>query len=282
MKHNKTNIPDFIVIGAMRAGTTTLQGLLSNIDQISLARMKETDFFIKEKNFSRGLSWYTAQFDKSKKIWGEISPSYTKRDVFKGVPERVFKANPKTKLIYILRDPIDRAISQYQFSYLFGQKMPTPENFFSSHEGQHIIDTSRYAYQIKPWIETFGRNSILFIDFKFLCDAPQDQINQITKFLGLDDTKSFKFNDRENTSENLGATPLWYLELRNTKIVTTLRALLPRKVAKMIKSFVSKKNPTRKAPELPETVIQEMKKVLKNDAKELRKISGMTFSHWKV
>ena len=66
---------DFVIVGAMRAGTTTLHALLAEHPQITMSRDKETDFFIAEKNYSRGLCWYEAQFDPTRPIRGEASPA---------------------------------------------------------------------------------------------------------------------------------------------------------------------------------------------------------------
>ena len=88
-------VPDFVVIGSMRAGTTMTHELLSGIKGLCLARMKETDFFIPSRNFKRGEKWYMRQFDEPHALCGEVSPNYTKRDVFPGVAESLHKANPE-------------------------------------------------------------------------------------------------------------------------------------------------------------------------------------------
>ena len=100
--------PDFIIIGAMRAGTTALADLLSRHPEIGMSRLKETDYFIAEKNFSRGPVWYQSLFPMDRPIRGEASPNYAKSDVFAGVPQRIHAARPDVRLIYIVRDPVER------------------------------------------------------------------------------------------------------------------------------------------------------------------------------
>ena len=266
-------IPRFLVIGAMRAGTTSLQEMLGALDGVCLARMKETDYFIAERNYKRGKAWYRNQFDKPGAICGEISPNYTKRDVFKGVPERVYEANPDVKLIYIARDPVERAVSQYNFSYLYGKKMPAFDELMESHEGRHIINTSRYAWQLEPWVNVFGREAILIIDFKDLCNSPEKVLQEIGRFIGLGTDVTLSKNTAENSSENLGSMPLWYFRLRDTRFGTTMRTLMPRGFGKKIKQMVSGKGKERRPPPFPEGLKDRIRQVLGEDIIKFQEIN---------
>ena len=159
---------DFIVIGAMRAGTTMLHDLLSGHPQISMARMKETDFFVAEKNLPRGTGWYGAQFDPARPIRGEISPNYAKAMDFPGVPERIFEHCPGVRLVYVLRDPVARAVSQYAHSWNMGELSDTPEQMARSPEYPRILDASRYARQIDNYLRLFDPGQLLVVDFDAL------------------------------------------------------------------------------------------------------------------
>ena len=70
-------LPDFIIIGAMKCGTTSLHHYLSLHPDISVSRRKELDFFVAEENWARGLAWYESQFPDKGKVRGEASPKYT-------------------------------------------------------------------------------------------------------------------------------------------------------------------------------------------------------------
>ena len=91
--------PDFIVIGSMKSGTTSLYRWLSAHPDIGMSRDKETDYFVAEKSFGRGPEWYAAQFAPGSKIYGEASPNYSKVDDFRGVPARIRAALPDVRLI---------------------------------------------------------------------------------------------------------------------------------------------------------------------------------------
>jgi hypothetical protein len=216
--------PDFAVIGSMRAGTTMIHEVLSSIKGLCLSRMKETDYFIASKNLSRGEKWYSRQFDDPHALCGEVSPNYTKRHAFPGVAERLHRANPKARLIYIVRDPVDRAISQYHHSFLMGHSLPEPEKLLSSHEGRHILATSRYAWQLDPWIATFGREALLIADFEELIGDPEPAAGRMARFIGLETVEWRNRRVDTNSSAQLGGIPDWWLRLRQTRFGSTLRA----------------------------------------------------------
>jgi hypothetical protein len=85
-------LPSFLIIGAMKAGTTSLYHYLKSHPQIHMSRIKELDFFVTELNWGRGLDWYSQQFSgigTNVLAAGEASTNYTKYPRYKGVPERI-------------------------------------------------------------------------------------------------------------------------------------------------------------------------------------------------
>jgi hypothetical protein len=95
--------PTFLVIGAMKAGTTSLHRCLSNHPDVFMSAPKELDFF--EKNWSRGWEWYRSQFQAGDvaMLRGESSTNYAKYPRFGGVAGRIHRSLPDVKLIYLLR-----------------------------------------------------------------------------------------------------------------------------------------------------------------------------------
>ncbi|MEO1284986.1 MAG: sulfotransferase domain-containing protein, partial [Pseudomonadota bacterium] len=82
-------LPHFIIIGAMKSGTTTLYRHLDEHPDVDMSRDKETDLFVSEKNWSRGLGWYSNQFSRADAVRGEASPNYSKSRDFPGVAKRM-------------------------------------------------------------------------------------------------------------------------------------------------------------------------------------------------
>jgi hypothetical protein len=125
-------LPDFLLIGAMRSGTSYLHYLLTRHPSIAPAFTKEILYFSNyDGNYDKGLSWYRAHFplkakkdfavqlQKRKFLTGEASPVYIYHPA---VPQRILDVIPKTKLILVLRNPIDRAFSQYNKACKLGNE----------------------------------------------------------------------------------------------------------------------------------------------------------------
>lgn len=125
-------LPGLIVIGAMRAGTTTLYHHLSNHPEIGMSRMKETDFFVPKMNFPLGMSWYQSQFDPGYSIYGEASPNYAMCHLWRGVPARIHSILPDVRLIFLARDPVDRLVSHYHHAWSTGTARVQPADLMAS------------------------------------------------------------------------------------------------------------------------------------------------------
>src|SRR5436190_12136822 len=100
-------LPHFVVIGAMKAGTTSLWHYLRAHPRVYMPRIKELRYFQKGGALSRGLAWYEAQFAAAEpgQLAGEASPGYTKYPHQTGVPERMAAVIPDARLVYVVRDP---------------------------------------------------------------------------------------------------------------------------------------------------------------------------------
>ena len=114
-------LPNLIVIGAQKCGTSGLHYYLGLHPEISISNPKELNFFIAERNWPRGLDWYRAQFDATAPVRVEASPNYTAYPQHKGVPERMAEVVPDARLIYIVRDPIERIAAHWVHNYSKGR-----------------------------------------------------------------------------------------------------------------------------------------------------------------
>lgn len=279
MRTPKGLAPDFIIIGAMKSGTTSLDRHLRAHPEVGMSRDKETDYFVAEKAFANGAAWYAGQFDPAFRVHGEASPNYTKLDVFKGVPERIRAAHPTVKLVYIVRDPVKRAISQYVHSWTIGDIAMTPSQFVDSHEWQHVVTTSRYALQIRPFLEYFDRERILFLDFDDLVAAPQATMDTMFRFIEVAphtvDTGS------HNDSAELSKVPPAILRLAQTRFGRSMNRVVSRKLRDRIRRSMARSAP-RTPPEFPGWAVDRLKGDLAEDAREFRVITGQAFERWSV
>ena len=273
-------LPDFAIIGAMKAGTTTLHRLLDAHPDISMSRMKETDYFIDGAQFELGPAWYRAQFDLTAAAVGEASPNYTKRELFRGVPERMAAEAPEARLIFVARDPVARFASHYRHAWLLGHMDVRPEALLDSGPGRHMLATSRYAWQLAPWIERFGRERLLIVDFDALRGDGQAVLDAVCDHVGIA-RHPVTLIGAQNEGESLARMPKSLQRLWRTKAFRRLDPLISRGMRDRMRRILSV-GPARQAPELPPEVLEGATEALAEDAAAFRDLSGLPFPGWRV
>ena len=193
--------PDFIIAGASKSGTSSIYYYLSRHPQILLSHKKELDFYW--KYYKRGIDWYLAHFpsitDRPDLLTGEATPNYLR---FPQVAQRIKDTFPQTKIIILLRNPIDRAISWHYHKVNSGLSkldlataIATEVERLATVTEAEIINTgfynpdnimsSLYIYKIKPWIETLGREQFLILKSEDFYLNPQQNMERVFKFLDL-------------------------------------------------------------------------------------------------
>lgn len=227
--------PDFIVIGAMNTGTTSLYHYLSYHQDIYMAKPKELDFFNVGNNYRKGIAHYIQYFNSEKQLKGECSPNYAKisSDM---VAERIHQHFPNVKLIYIVRNPIDRFLSQCRFHNL-DPNLVYNEIFRDKGYDHDIYITNNYQLHFDRFSRFFKKDKILVVKSEALLDEREFTLKKIFKFLEVDadqyDYSKISFNEHQlnlkkiptNTIISLNSSPL-YRMLRNifSKIITLKKA----------------------------------------------------------
>jgi hypothetical protein len=181
----KHRLPNFLVIGAMKAGTTSLYHYLRAHPEVFMPGIKELDFFAEEGNWRRGWGWYARQFrDAGKAVAvGEASTVYTKYPEYRAVPERIAAHLPDARLIYVVRDPIERIRSHYQHRVAVGaEKNPVGRAVL---ENPTYLNFSRYTFQIEQYLPHFSRDRLLVITSESLRGDRLDTIRRVYAFLGV-------------------------------------------------------------------------------------------------
>jgi hypothetical protein len=182
-----TRLPNFLVIGAMKAGTTSLYHYLAQHPQIFMPRIKELDFFAVEGNWPRGLDWYRRQFADAVSgaiAVGEASTVYTKYPRYLGVPGRIAEHLPQARLIYLVRDPLARMRSHYAHRVAVGaERQPIDHALLNN---PVYLDYSRYALQIEQYLPYFPPDRLLVLASEDLRNDRRRTIQQVFEFLGVD------------------------------------------------------------------------------------------------
>jgi hypothetical protein len=197
-------LPNFLIIGAMKAGTTSLYHYLRAHPEIFMPPVKELDFFAREPREGRGLDWYAGQFSGAGRAIaiGEASTMYTKYPRFPGTPDRIATSIPDAKLIYLVRDPIERIRSHYRHQVALGaERGPLAKAVFAD---PVYLDVSRYAMQIERYLECFDRDQLLVLTSEHLRDDRSAVVRRVYGFLGVDpgfvgtnlDREFYKSEDR--------------------------------------------------------------------------------------
>ena len=181
------DLPTFIVIGAMKAGTTSLYHYLRHHEQVFMPRVKELDFFVADHNWTRGLDWYRRQFaDAGDAVArGEASTLYTKYPEHRGVPRRIATLLPEVRLIYVVRDPLVRLRSHYQHRVMTGAEVDPPE--VALFTNPVYLDCSRYAMQLEQYLDHFSREQILMVTSEALRTDRRATVQGVYRFLGVSD-----------------------------------------------------------------------------------------------
>jgi hypothetical protein len=205
------DLPTFIVIGAMKAGTTSLFHYLRNHDQIFMSKIKELDFFVAESNWSRGVDWYRRQFSGAGDAVarGEASTLYTKYPQYDGVPERIAGVVPDVRLVYVVRDPVVRMRSHYQHRVKNGAEKAPPE--VALIEDPTYLTCSRYGMQVERYLDHFPREQILVVTSEALRADRLATVQGVYEFLGVDagtvpdvlDTEFYRTDERRSHSSAL-------------------------------------------------------------------------------
>jgi hypothetical protein len=183
--------PNLFVIGAMKSGTTSLHEYLNTHPQIAMSGWKEPAFFVEELTLRRGEDWYLSLFenDERYRYLGESSTHYTRLPVFQGVAERLYRFNPDARLIYIMRNPLERIVSHYWHNtqirdFKHGGGEPRSLSRAVKEDPQYLA-FGDYATQLEPYIELFGREALYVLTFESLVRDPQRELDHIYEWLGL-------------------------------------------------------------------------------------------------
>jgi hypothetical protein len=194
---DRGRLPTFVVVGAMKCGTTSLYRYLRRHPEIGVSRKKETNYFIEEKTWSRGADWYTSNFDPNLPIRGDFSPNYSKHPVYPGVPERMKDLLPDAKLIYMVREPVDRMVSQYVHQVDAGRETRSFEGALAVLEDNDYVQFSSYFSQLERFLEHYPRENVMVTSLEGLSSRPEEVLRQVLRFLGADE--AFQWRDSETT-----------------------------------------------------------------------------------
>lgn len=263
-------LPNLIVIGAMRAGTSSLHAYLGAHPEIEMSRPKELDFFVAEANWRRGVAWYESHFRGGTAVRGESSPNYTKLHLFPGVPGRLRAVVPDARLIYVVRDPVDRMASHYVHAVAARRESRPFEDALARLEGNRYFHTSRYGTQLRAFLECFPRERLLVLKQEDLLLRRAETLRRVFAFVGVDPSFSSQVFEVRRNAETV---------------------LLPRLVGRLYPRTARRRRPGKRLaralfgrriarPTVDPALDRRLRDALAEDMEEFRALAGPEFAGW--
>lgn len=175
---------DFLIIGATKSATTWLQ---QSLQQHPSVDMPDPELHYFSREYARGAGWYLSHFAGGEgRVRGEKSNSYMDTpEAF----ERIRRDLPHAKFIAQLRNPIERAYSDYCMLYRRGEVGSDIAHYLDprSGEGGRFLNGGLYYQQLRPFLDGFGAGRVSVLLYETILSEPQRQLDAVASFLGLDD-----------------------------------------------------------------------------------------------
>jgi hypothetical protein len=278
-------LPNLLIIGAQKCGTTSLHAYLDLHPDVNMAAEKELDFFIEDRAWRRGVDWYAARFAADAAVRGEASPNYTGWPVWDGVPERASAVVPGARLVYLVRDPIERIESHYlqrrlqdgargEIADVLGD-IGDPHNLF--------VARSRYATQLERWLEHFPQERLLVLSAEELRDARHAAVAAVLAHVGLDDAIDPALLDAEHhRSDDKAELGAGAARLRGSAAGRMLEAVPARVRAPVTRRLRAALSHPVARQELPADLRARLVELLAPEAARLRTLTGRSFEGWSL
>jgi hypothetical protein len=230
------HLPTFIVIGAMKCGTSSLYSYLREHPDVEMSTIKEPDFFIQEHNFGRGIDWYRSLWPEGKRARGEASSSYTKRHGFRDVPARMHSIVPEVRLVYVVRDPFERIASHYVHNLAAGRETDSFETAVGTRpDRNNYVQTTAYASQVEEYLPFFPMERILVVDAHDLMHRRMSTLRGVFRHIGVRPRVSspiFERTSHRSADKRIGdrsvERPVWTPDLEDR-----IREVLQPEVARL-------------------------------------------------
>ncbi|MCO5316112.1 MAG: sulfotransferase domain-containing protein [Solirubrobacterales bacterium] len=284
-KGRHDTLPNFIIIGGLKCGTTSIHHYLGLHPEIHMSKPKELNFFAAEQNWDLGLDWYRGRFDSRFKVNGESSPHYTNGPRFNGVAERIHKHIPDARLIYMVRDPIKRILSHWVHATGAGYETREFEPTLELPDTSYI-HRSMYWMQLQPYLERFDRSQIEVITQEELGREQDATMRKAFSFLEVDpdftseqfdrqwEKSSAKHDDKYQFMEKLIKLPGFRSFDRNFD-------RLPESMRWMVEKLVhDPEKPPAPKPEIPDALMATLKDRFRDDVAALTEWTGREFNGW--
>ena len=276
--HADRDAVDFLVIGAQKAGTTSLHRYLDRHPQLFLPARKEVNFFVAEREWSRGADWYCGLFDGAGRdqLRGECSPLYTMFPLYTGVPERAVSVVPNVKLVYLVRHPVERAVSSYLHALAEGSEWRPADRALL--DGPYLL-ASMYAMQLDQWLTYVPRERIHVVATETLASAPRETVAGILDFIGADATlvDDLGVDERHHVSAEKTVPRDWTRNRTGQRAARALRRVAPRRSEPWLTRGMQPAD-----RQLSDAVVTRLTERVAPEVRRLRRMVGPLTDAWDI
>jgi len=183
-------LPEFVVIGAMKAGMSSAYRLLSSHPEINMCSVKDARFFSVGEDgggsSALGREWYRNLYRSVPGVTGEVSGSYASFPECQGVPSRIFSFNPRARIVYVVRNPIDRALSHYCHRVIMGREVRPIHTALGKGISRYVTQ-SMYCLQLQEYARLFSTKQVCVLVAEDMWSDPASAMRQLAAFLGIQD-----------------------------------------------------------------------------------------------
>jgi hypothetical protein len=285
-------LPNLFIIGAAKAGTTSLHHYLDLHPEVQMSPVKEPNFFSGppgEIPYPAGrvasLDEYEQLFDPAYPVRGEASVGYSNFPRRRGVPAAIRERVPAARIVYVVRDPIARILSQYQYRVAMeGERRPLDEALEDVGDPLSVyLCPSRYATQLELYLEAFPPEQVLVLDHAVLLADRDTALREVFAFLGVSaDVDYSEFEEELNSGAEKREFSTGYVRVRERLKQSPLR-LVPRGLRRSLAGVLERSMWSPVPPaSLEEPVRQRLEEALAPETARLRAMTGQDFATWSV
>ena len=276
----RSRMPNLLVIGAGKCGTSALHFYLSLHPEIGMSERKELQLFggPRERVQAR-LPTYASRFPADAAVRGEASPSYTMWPAIPEVPEQMTEVLEEPRFVYIVGDPVPRVVAHWAEQYRLRNEPRSFERMLETLEepDNPYVCGSRYGSQLERYLGCFPEDRILVLDQRELRADRRATLRRVFEFAGVDaDFDSPRFDDAVNEAAAKFRPHRLTFSLIERRVIgpgsrfpdlTKFSVLLGRKVH---------------APPVGDELHERLASVLSADIARFRELTGRQFSHWSI
>jgi hypothetical protein len=275
------------IVGAPKAGTTSLHHYLSQHTNVCMSSVKEPNYFSSKEVsalfynsicIDNSENYQKLFSDDKKKIRGEASVSYL---FYKDVPRRIHDYNSEAKIIIMLRQPIERAFSHYLMDCRLGFCSEKLEDILANPKRfpqyfQQYLELGNYSSQLKRYLDTFGKEQVMIIFYEDFKADTQKVMTSLFNFLGIDKQQmDLSIQNPFLATSNSIISNLYKLNW----IRKGIKAVLPPRLLSLVKiKFFSSQN----KPKILDLTEQKLKHFYEKDILQLEELLNIDLSRWKI